>query len=358
LQAKLRQVFLRTALLLAVLAKTEAQDWYRSNPAGMALERIPSRMVALHYDWALSVERAGPGALPALLRTYYNSAWSLEQRLLYERGMLKRRQWIFRDSSGTTRLNASLPSDLASIGKPENEEIPPFIEIFGSTRFLTEIYQYLAAGVYATRYSYQEGLLIRADAFLDNKALWTDQYRYTRSFILRGVERRYHEAGAATAAVQGQSNLPPVSLDVRDAPPIPGFVSPSAPYDTSIMTEVLGEIYSIPAGRVVFDMDSQGRVLTETRYDAEDSIIAVITNEWSGDRISTIRWTAGSVQGRIVFTYSGGDRIAEEDYKNGVLERTVRLQGDEEIEEIYMNGKPILRAVWKERRKISEERLR
>jgi hypothetical protein len=323
-------------------------------------------MVALHYDWALSVERAGSGALPSLLRTYYNSAWSPEQRLLYERGTLKRRQWIFRDSGGTTRLNASLPADLASIGKPENEEIPPFIEIFGANRFLTETHQYLAAGIYTTRYSYREGLLISADTFLDNKALWSDQYRYTRSFILRGVERRYHEAGAATAVLQGQSSLPiplagslpSVSLDIRVAPPIPGFVSASAPYDTSIMTEVLGEIYSIPAGRVVFDTDSQGRVLTETRYDEADAVIAVITNEWSGDRISTIRWTAGSAQGRIVFTYSGGDRIAEEDYKNGVLERTVKLRGDEEIEEIYMNGKPVLRAVWKERRKISEERLR
>jgi hypothetical protein len=282
----------------------------------------------------------------------------LEQRLLYERGALKRRQWIFRDSGGTTRLNASLPVDLASIGKPENEEIPPFIEIFDANRSLTETHQYLAAGVYTSRYSYQDGLLIKADTFLDNKALWTDQYRYTRSYILRGVERKYHEAGTNNAAVQGQSNLPPVSLDVREAPPVPGFVSPSEPYDTSIMTEVLGEIYSIPAGRVVFDTDSQGRVITETRYDAEDSIIAVITNEWSGDRIAIIRWSAGFDQGRIAFTYSGGDRIAEEDYKNGVLERTVRLQGDEEIEEIFMNGKPILRAVWKERRKISEERLR
>jgi hypothetical protein len=153
-------------------------------------------------------------------------------------------------------------------------------------------------------------------------------------------------------------SLPSVNLDIRVPPPVSGFVSSASPYDSSIMTEVLGEIYSIPTNRVVFETDSQGRVLTETRYDAEDTIIAVISNEWSGDRIGTIRWTAGNNSGRIVYSYSGGDRVSEDDYKNGVLERTVRLSGDDEIEEIYMNGRPILRAVWKDRRKISEERLR
>jgi hypothetical protein len=318
-------------------------------------------MVALHSDWALSVERTGRSALPALLRSYDNASYTLEQRLLYERGALKRRQWIFRDSGEIVRLNASLPADLESIGKVEGGEVPPFIEIFSPNRTLTETHQYLAAGVYTTRYSYREGLLIRAETFLDKEPLWTDHYRYTRQTLLRGVERVYHEAGAYAEALQGSSSRPPVdpgSLDLREAPPIPGFVNPGSPYDNSIMTDVLGSIYAVDAARVVYDTDTLGRVITETRHDKDGEILAVITNEWAGDKITVIHWSSPPDQGRIVFRYSGKDRVSEEDYRNDVLERKVSRRGDEEIEEIFMNDKVILRAVWKDGRKLSEERLR
>jgi len=354
-------LFPAATLLFFFPAPVQAQSWHRSNQAGMALERISSRMVALHYDWALSVERANRSALPPLLRPYDNPSYTLEQRLLYERGALKRRQWIFRDSGGTVRVNASLPADLESVGKVEGGEVPPFIEIFAPNRTLIETYQYLATGMYTTRYSYREGLLIRAETFLGKAPLWTDHYRYTRQALLRGVERMYHEEGAYAAALQGSSSRPPVapgSLDLREAPPIPGFVNPGSPYDSSIMTEVLGSIYAVTAARVVYDTDSLGRVITETRYDEDDAILAEITNEWSDDKITMIRWSAPPDQGRIVFRYSGKDRISEEDYRNGVLERRVSRRGDEEIEEIFMNDKVILRAVWQDGRKISEERLR
>jgi len=337
-----------------------AQNWYRSNHAGMALEGIPSRMAALHHEWALFVERAGYNSLPALLRGYYTASYSIEQRLLYERGKLNRRQWIFRDAGGITRVNASLPADLSTIGKTEGGEVPPFIEIFSSARTLTETHQYLASGVYTTRYSYREGLLIKADTFLDGEPLWTDNYRYTRKALLRGVERNYHKAGAYAKDMQGTRSSPPAlpaSIELREAPPIPGFVSPVVSYDNSIMTDVLGSIYSVKAARVVYDTDSLGRVLTETRYDEEDKVLAVLNNEWANDKITQIRWTAGSDEGKVVFHYSGKDRILEEDYRNGVLERKVTARGGEEIEEIFMHGKVILRAVWKDGRKLSEERI-
>jgi hypothetical protein len=342
-------------------AAAGAQNWYRSNQAGMALEGIASRMVALHYEWALYVERAGYNSLPPLLRSYYNASYAMEQRLLYERGKLKRRQWIFRDARGITRVNASLPADPAFAGKTEGGEIPPFVEIFSSSRMLTEVHQYLASGVYTTRYSYREGLLVKAETFLDSVPLWTDNYRYSRKALLRGVERNYHEAGSYAQSLQGTNSSPPTvpaSIELREVPPISGFVSPVVSYDNSIMTDVLGSIYSVKAERVVYDTDSQGRVLTETRYDKDDNVLAVINNEWAGDRIAQIRWTGGSDEGRIVFRYSGKDRVSEEDYRNGVLERKVFVRGDEEIEEIYMNGKVILRAVWKDGRKLSEKRVR
>jgi hypothetical protein len=351
-------------ILLFILPSAGAQEWYFSNPAGMALQRTSSRMVALHSAWALSVEEASRSSLPPILKPFDNPAYALEQRLLYERGALKRRQWIFRDTGNITRVNASLPANLATIGKVEGGEIPPFIEVFSVDRSLIETHQYLTSGVYTTTYSYRNGLLIKADSFLDKDPLWSDTFRYTRSNLLRKVERVFYKAGIAMEASQGRNNLPPAipetpaNLDLREAPPVPGFVSPGSPYDNSIMTEVLQSIYSVSAARVVYDTDSQGKVITETRYDKDDAVLAEITNEWSGDRIRVIRWSAGPDQGRIVFRYSGKDRVGEEDYRNGELERTVKTRGNEEIEEIYMSGKLILRAIWQNGRKISEERLR
>jgi antitoxin component YwqK of YwqJK toxin-antitoxin module len=349
---------------LLFLHSAGAQDWYLSNPAGMALQKTTSRTVALHSPWALSVEAVDRrNALPAILKPYDNASYVLEQRLLYERGALKRRQWLFRDAGGVTRVNASLPADLATIGQVEGGEVPPFIEVFSADRTLIETHQYLTSGKYTTNYSYRNGLLVKADSFLDSESLWSDTYRYTRSNLLRKVERVFYRASDMEAA-QGLSNQPPqvtetpANLDLREAPPIPGFVSPGSPYDNSIMTEVLQSIYAVSAAKVVYDTDNQGRVIAETRYDSDDQVIAEITNEWAGDRIGVIYWSSGTDRGRIVFRYSGKDRISEEDYRNGELERTVKLEGNEEIEEIYMNGKPILRAIWQNGRKVSEERLR
>ncbi|MDR2471139.1 MAG: hypothetical protein LBD09_03390 [Treponema sp.] len=367
--------------LLALAPRAAAQEtWYRSNQAGMALERIPSRMTALHHEWSLSVEQAERRSLPALLRPFDDPAYTLEARFLYERGRLKRRQWIFR-SGGVTRLNASLPAEDGEDGKAgDSPQISPFVELFGNDRALSAIYQYLPSGVYITRYAYREGLLTAAVTSLDKAALWTDRYRYTRSGLLRAVERDYHEAGAAAAVLQGQSALPradirsplrspPInpSLDLREAPSDAGFVNPASPYDASLMTEVLSSVYAVPAVRVIYQTDPQGRIRSETHYDEKDRVIAEIVNEWTGDRITRIAWSGtrygpegspGSEEGRVVFRYSKGERIAEDDYRNGVLERTVRRQGDEDIEEIYVKGTVRLRAVWKDGRKMSEERLR
>ncbi|MDR0599080.1 MAG: hypothetical protein LBG84_03230 [Treponema sp.] len=354
-------------LFLAVLGRGAAQEWYRSNPAGMALERIASQTVALHQEWALLVDRSPRIAPPELIKPYYNSGYSRELRTLYERGKVKRMQWIFRDKAGTTRINASLPENLEPPKKEpaaEDGEIPPFVEVFSSARSLMEIHQHLAAGVYTTKFFYREDLLIRAETSLDKKPLWTDHYRYTRSYILRGVERDYHASETVLAAIQGHGSTPPAvqdvasSLDLRTPQPIAGFVSSKSPYDYSTMSDVLNEVYAVPAAKVLYGTDDKGKVISETRQDAEGNILAEIANEWAGDRLKTIRWSAGGESGRIEFSYSSGDRVLEEDYRDGVLERKVRKQGDEEIEEIYREGKPILRAVWKEGRKISEERLR
>jgi hypothetical protein len=71
-----------------------------------------------------------------------------------------------------------------------------------------------------------------------------------------------------------------------------------------------------------------------------------------------VAWSIGDDEGYTEYEYNkAGDRIEEKNYRNEVLERTVRKEGETEVEVLYMKEKPILRAVWEEGRKISEERI-
>jgi hypothetical protein len=387
--------------LAALLFTTSAfsQEWYLSNPSGLALEKSPSKMTALRADWSVSVEQAGENALPEILRPYYESGFSIELRVLYNRGKPVRRQWLFRSGS-VTRLNASLPveespeaggkqggaepggeaeqpagnrlggetepdggaeqadngTEQADDGteQPDSETKPeekrpdarlPFIELYSPEYQLTELFQILSAGErYSTRYRYSGGVLVGAETKLDGELLWSDEYRYTRNHKLRGVERRYAESGSPI-----QLRFPPRGLS---------FISPDSPYDYRLRTGALREVFMTEAVTVRYNTDEQGRVTREEHLDADGKQIASLVNEWSGEKLAAVIWDSGDVSGKVEFDYTqNGESGGERNYRNGVLERKVTRDGKREIEELYRNGRPILRAVWEDGRKITEERL-
>jgi hypothetical protein len=88
-------------------------------------------------------------------------------------------------------------------------------------------------------------------------------------------------------------------------------------------------------------------------------MIGEMKNTWSQDRLLSVHWTSGDDDRLTEYEYDGGgDRILERNYSKGLLERIVKQEGDREVEEIYMNNRIILRAIWEDGRKISEERIR
>jgi hypothetical protein len=136
------------------------------------------------------------------------------------------------------------------------------------------------------------------------------------------------------------------------------FVTPGTPYNSEFLQDVILDSDVKPGDRVVYATDERGKVLTETRRDAEGEIRGEIRNTWAGDRLKAVEWKAGEDERRTEYEYdSGGDRIMERNYNKGILERTVRQENGREIEELYMNGVVILRAIWEKGRKISEERV-
>jgi hypothetical protein len=80
--------------------------WFRSNAGGMTLEETRSRLFALRNRYALVIDYVPPREIETRLLPYYHDSYSVEIRILYEEGAETRRQWLFHDESGITRLNA------------------------------------------------------------------------------------------------------------------------------------------------------------------------------------------------------------------------------------------------------------
>jgi hypothetical protein len=346
-----------------------AEDWYISNAAGMALEPVFSRL-ALREKYALSVETVQVSELPPRILGYYNTAFLIERRILYETGEETRRQWIFRDTAGKVRLNAVLipppessdeEDDSETEEEPENTSREPsgFIEIYNEDNLIVEEHRLNDDGSdEITNYTYTNKILIRTrvrfkpppsedeeDLIQD---MWTDNYRYSRFSSLRGITRVYH------------NDVPPMRLRfphmVLDVGKPGTFINPNDAYSSVFLEDV----FLNRGASVVYTTDNRGRILTETRYDEAGEVIGEIRNIWSeNNNIQSVHWIAADDDRLVEYKYDDeGDRIEERNFMKGVLERVVQVEGEQEIETLYLQGRPILRAVWEGGRKISEEQIR
>jgi hypothetical protein len=352
--------------------------WYRSNASGMALEEIASRFAALRNEYSLSIAGAAYNEIPASLLEFYNPVYSIETRVLFENGGELRRQWIFRDERGITRMNASGGGGLFGGAAKEDEEKTGFIEIYNDERFITEEHQFAGDGSELTiRFFYNGETLIKTESWgkdpppehaassadesgdeasdpppRENEAilLITDYYRYTRFHSLRSIERVYHSDETAPARTSFPGIADGFSFGIET--PVSG-----AFYDNEFFEDVAS-----PSGTAqsVFTVDSRGRVLSEKRTNENGEPNGEIVNTWTGDRLASVEWKAEGDERKTEYEYDAeGNRSAEWDYRNGVLERSVLSEGGgRETEELYMNGEVILRTVWVNGRKVSEERVR
>jgi hypothetical protein len=371
----------------------------------MALERSLSQAAALRNRYALSIGPLAPDALPGELQPYYLPFLRVELRTLYEEGRESRRQYLFVDSADRSRLIAVL-TEAGEEERPVEGEGPEeargsrgYIEEYDDGGAITGARQFMGDGSeYLTAYAYRQGFLIRAETRYisppeppeeelaaeeltaeappqaagpeeaggedrgeleppetaspgEGRLVSTDHYRYTRTGSLRLVERVFNrKAGEEDEA--SRFRFPPLS---PRAPVNQDFVHPTVAYSS----EFLEDVILSDASRVLYATDDRGRILTETRQDENGQTLGEIRNTWSGDRLLRVEWDSPQDQRRTEYDYDQeGERIEERNYAGDELERVVRREGNREVEELYMNGVPILRALWEEGRKISEERLR
>ncbi|MCL2479457.1 MAG: hypothetical protein FWF22_08140 [Treponema sp.] len=405
-----RIFFLAAAMLSACLLMAQAfedtvtaePEWYLSNASGMALEYVPSRLAALRNEYCISVSKIQARDLPPFLIQYYDDSFSTELRVLYENGEPSRQQWIFRDQKNITRLNASGPVT------EDNPASMDFMEIYNENHYLTEESQFLAGSNQTISYTYSGGLLIKTEttiretqpvaASADNNSIdvtsddtspndvssnndssnnassnetspndvmsndipsndvptsvtvFTDLYRYTRSASLRTIERTY--ISGVSGDLFRRIPFPALAPGVTGQPE---FQNPGLAYGS-----LFPDGMDIPANTsVIYSTDSKGRVLSERRLDENGDTQAELVNTWTGDRLDSISWKSADQDKTTEYEYDeNGNRIVERNYNNGVLERVVKTDGNRDTEELYMDGKLMLRATYEDGRKISEERIR
>ena len=375
--------------------------WYRSNYSGIAIELVPSKLTAQRNEYCLSAEKADPGFIPDILVSHYNYSYTAELRILYENRKEIRRQWIFRDNRQTVRLSSSgspgFFGEENSGGRNEKEEIriEGFIEIRNNEGLITRELRYEEDKTeWEFLYSYTNGSLLSAETRLreplvvktadkesetedeaaktgeftedseevhaaveqkdrDFILICTDYYRYSRPGSIRAIER------VIANEAEGVTRIPFPRLGFSSST-VEEIVIPRIAY----VPDFLLGVYTGAGKRINYTIDSRGRILTEVWQDEDGRHIGEILNTWEGDRLASILWKSGeqahpaAVTLLVEYEYdSGGNRVAERNFRQGILERSVTNRGGLDIEEVYMNGKLMLRAVWEKGLKKSEERI-
>jgi hypothetical protein len=251
-----------------------------------------------------------------------------------------------------------------------------FIEIYDEKYLLTTEYRYSEKGENSKiEYAYNNGIKVSSLALLwdDDKAdyiqAYTDYYRYNRSSFLRAVERVFlmdqqittsenfvGDEGAETYGVA--NNVMKISFphNILAAAKDSSFTGERF----NEYPEFFGQIFVPEGSKLIFTTDKNGKVLEQTlvNEDGEQTVIWKIVNTWSNDRIVKITKTEGETVYLAEYEYNrNGERVLERNIKDGVLERVVHSEGAKDIEELYIDDKVVLRAVWEDGRKISESRI-
>ena len=233
-----------------------------------------------------------------------------------------------------------------------------FIEIYDSDSLIEREITFTGdTDVRETKYIYNNGTLIRAEAMQDTgagtesapKMLYTDNYRYNRSGSLRYIERSYTERLDSEKTL---IRFPNRVLDTASQ----GLIVSDQLYPSSGLFD---EFSVEPDQKMVYTTDDRNRILTQSLLDSDGNVLWVIQNTWSGERIVSAMKTEGDDTRLNDYEYNNdGALITERNFYNGELQRQVNISGNREVEELYINGAAVLRATWEDGRKVSEERLR
>ncbi|MHB9295171.1 hypothetical protein PilKf_00912 [Pillotina sp. SPG140] len=329
LLVSLKTITLFLFLFLITITAVSGDQWYRSNKTASLLEAVNTQAEAFPYS--VYSEFIEAQELPVFVGSFVQPSYTIEQRTLYESEQIIQRHWFFFDLNQQIRLHATA----------YNGETVDWVEQFdGEGALVSALY---VPDALTVQYFYREKLLVRTETHSETLGLLaTDYYRYTRQAVLRAIERVYPAAVDST-------------LIIKFPPPPRTPLNGTYALDSPFLTEVRS---GHADAQVVHTVDTEGRVVKE-QHTAQDGSTEEWETLWEGDNIKSVRYTTATEERRIDYVYdSEGNRIEEWNYRNGILERTVKKQDDQEVEELYIQGKVVLRAYWKGSLKVREERVK
>jgi len=357
--------------------------WFRSNAGGMALEEIPSRVAALRNEYALVIDFTESEELPEYLIPHFDNSFFIETRALFEKGKETRKQWIFRDANGNTRLtavfiepenegadennenaevaiyeehqdivdnanedladniaadsgglNESVVSENAELGESEtlaedknadskNDPKKGFIEIYDENNMLASDYRFSDDGTKdKIEYYYKNGAVIRAVSLSWNENEEGGNYRETHTDYF------YYNRSSFLRAMERVFSKDQEISTSRDPVRISFPVNILAAAKSELFIgekqnaypEFFGDLFVTKDSRLKYTTDERGRILTQTLY--------------SGEKDDDIIW--------VIKSMWSGDNIASMVKTEGDVELTAEYEydssGDRVVERNIRNG--------------------
>lgn len=347
---------LGAAFVLVVLlpAAAAAQQWYRSNPAGIAAERIaPGEGV--RHPWTLSVQREG--------------------------GRVERRLW------NNGELVETVVQRLGNGGRPLSEEriVDGVVRsriVFSPGGLIAEEERFSNEGDLIERFSYryQGDRLMEKHASDESGPLWVDVYRYTPDGMLREVRRDYPDQPARASRFRF------VAGRLVEEEHYAGERVDRIRYDRLGRVEreeqeeggavVLTTRFTFanedsnPDGAVVHNLrsgetatrrlDALGRTVSEIRTDGAGRELGRIEREFGSHGVAVERRDTPGRREVREFQYreDGSLALLEERINNRLQLRVIHPAPGDRIEERFRDGRLVLRLVFRGDRIISQEVIR
>lgn len=341
-----------------------AASWYESDGAGIAYRSI-AETYASRVEWALRIEES---------RDKIDGVESarVETRTLYQKGEERRRTVSALDDRGGTVYSRTVDSD----GRERIERYDP------RHRMVEERILGSDGSGSLIKYEWNGDRLLRASSYglspegIAEEPEWTDSYVYLRDGALRSVTR----TPDSTRFVQDTRLAVPRSLETKSADGGAALTrfDPSGRVVETVRVDGDGNaepvVETVAYGEdgknagpsishrgegsatIETERDVSGHVVRETKVASDGSVVYENLSAWEGDRVKSVSTRTGQTRTRTDYSYDGkGNRILEKNYRNGILERVVRRDGESEVEELYKNGKIVLRAYYEGGKRVREE---
>lgn len=331
-------------LLIQSISFVFASEWYRASPGGLALERM-AKVAALRQEYALEVTDLELDQIPELLQSLESGSSRAIGEIVYHENQVLLRRYKLYNAQGYLTLASQI-----------NEKGYSWIERYDSNhRLIEELWSTNSEDWFKRTYTYYAGKISSSRTFIGNSdveenLLYRDLYRYDRSGMLRAIERITEAGTDSSAEVEWFSK----SIDSLAGLNRPG---PGATGETISSSSVGSGNSKKEDGTIVYTLDSKGRVIQEVHRNEAGALVYERVNVWDQDRLRLVTITENGITQKIEYSYDAkGNRIGEKYYTNSELERQITVQGNQETEELYHNGQLLLRTIWIDGVKTSEER--